>query len=244
MSSAREQLLDARGDDALQGSSGAAEVLDVLARGQALVQAARIRQHAEPRAYACRVRRSIEAVDEHAPAVRPHQRVEHAQRRGLARAVRTEQAGDLAVAAAKLTPFTACSGTPRIVKDLCRSCTSIIGGLAAGFDASWLPAVGTRERRRLDQALETARIERARIRRVDELRDQPRHATRHHHVVSLAARDQVPAVRQGRAGPARRSAAASPGRAPPRAEEPVDRSRSAHENPRASARAARPRMRP
>ena len=40
----------------------------------------------------------VDAVDEHAPALRAHQRVEHAQRGGLAGAVGAEQAGDLAVA--------------------------------------------------------------------------------------------------------------------------------------------------
>ena len=44
------------------------------------------------------IHRHVLAVDEHAPAFRPHQRVEHAQRGGLAGAVGAEQAGDLAVA--------------------------------------------------------------------------------------------------------------------------------------------------
>jgi hypothetical protein len=55
-----------------------------------------------------------------------HQRVEHAQRGGLAGAVGAEQAGDLAVAGGKLTPCTAFTGPVLLAKVLCRSLTSIM----------------------------------------------------------------------------------------------------------------------
>jgi hypothetical protein len=74
-----------------------AEVGDVLACGQALVDAARVGQHAERTAHRGRVACSIDAVDQHLAGVGFHQRVEHAQGRGLAGAVGAEQSGDLAV---------------------------------------------------------------------------------------------------------------------------------------------------
>src|SRR6185437_10191442 len=80
--------------DALQ----AREILDVLACGEPLVQAARIRQHAELAAHRQRIDRGVDAVHQHLAAIGFHQRIEHAQRGGLAGAVGAEQAGDLAVA--------------------------------------------------------------------------------------------------------------------------------------------------
>ena len=82
---------------------------DVLARGQALVDAARVGQHAERAARALPASR---AASMPSTSTRPlsglHQRVEHAQRGGLAGAVGAEQAGDLAVArASKPTSSTA-----------------------------------------------------------------------------------------------------------------------------------------
>jgi hypothetical protein len=74
-----------------------AEVGDVLARGQALVHAARVGQHAQAAAHGFGVLAHIDAIDQHAALVRLHQGVEHAHGGGLAGAVGAEQAGDLAV---------------------------------------------------------------------------------------------------------------------------------------------------
>ena len=79
--------------DALQ----LAEIVDVLAGGEARIEARLIGQHAEPQPRALRIGHRIDIVHDDLPFVRPHQRVEHAQRRGLAGAVRAEQARDLAV---------------------------------------------------------------------------------------------------------------------------------------------------
>ncbi len=78
-----------------------AEVGDVFARAHALVQAARIRQRAEPAAHGDRVGGGVDAVDEHLAAIGLHQCVQTAQRRRLAGAVGSEQAGDFAVARAE-----------------------------------------------------------------------------------------------------------------------------------------------
>ena len=74
-----------------------AVVDDVLARGQARVEAARVGQHAHARQHVARSRDDVDAVDAHRPGVGRDQRGEHAQRRRLAGAVRAEQAGDAAV---------------------------------------------------------------------------------------------------------------------------------------------------
>ena len=98
MPSAATRRVDPRRDARLGDAVQAPEILDVLARREPLVEAAGVRQHAEPAAHVARLRGRIDAVDQHAAGVRLHERVEHAQRRGLAGAVRAEQAGDLAVA--------------------------------------------------------------------------------------------------------------------------------------------------
>src|SRR5690606_34615162 len=79
----------------------AREIVDVLARAEPFVEAARVRQHPEAAAYRGGITGGVDAVDAHGAAVGPHQRVEHAQRGGLAGTVGTEQAGDLAVARAE-----------------------------------------------------------------------------------------------------------------------------------------------
>ena len=58
MSSAAASSADALGDHALVETVQTAEVRDVLARAQALVDAARIRQHAEARAHGGRFART------------------------------------------------------------------------------------------------------------------------------------------------------------------------------------------
>ena len=87
-------LVHQAGFDAVQ----AREIVDVLARAQALVQAARIRQDAEASAHRDRIDRRIDAVHQHLPGVGFHQGVQHPQGGGLAGAVGAEQPGDLAVA--------------------------------------------------------------------------------------------------------------------------------------------------
>ena len=99
----RRARLAARRRTALQ----LAVVLDVLARRQPRIQARHVRQHAEPRLRPLRLGHGIHVVDRDRARVRPHQRVEHPQRRRLAGAVRPEQARDRAVSAVKLTPSTA-----------------------------------------------------------------------------------------------------------------------------------------
>src|SRR6185312_1187930 len=79
----------------------AREVDDVLARGQALVQAARVGQHAQAPAYRDRIGRRVDAIDQHLTGIGLHQRVQTTQRRRFAGAVRAEQAGDFAVAREK-----------------------------------------------------------------------------------------------------------------------------------------------
>src|SRR5690606_34301321 len=79
--------------------------------------------------------------------------------------------------AVKPTPRTACTGPVRALKVLCRSWTWIMSGL---------PAVGAGERRGGLQAREAVGIQRRRIRGLDELRQQLRHATGTEHAVSLA----------------------------------------------------------
>ncbi len=73
------------------------KIFDVLARGQPLVEAARIGQHTQAPPRFQRLARGIQAIDQHAATIRPHQRVQHAQRGGLARAVGAEQTGDATV---------------------------------------------------------------------------------------------------------------------------------------------------
>lgn len=81
-----------------------AEVGDVLACGQALVDAACVRQHPECAAHRHRVAGGIHAIDRDAALVGRHQRVEHAQGGGLAGAIGAEQPGDLAVGSAEADP--------------------------------------------------------------------------------------------------------------------------------------------
>ncbi|KAG1255890.1 hypothetical protein G6F68_010044 [Rhizopus microsporus] len=84
--------------DALRGQAvQLAEVGDVLARGQALVDAARIGQHAKMAPHFHRVAGGVDAVDADAALVGCHQRVQHAHGGGLAGAIGAEQAGDLAI---------------------------------------------------------------------------------------------------------------------------------------------------
>src|SRR5690606_38060601 len=75
----------------------AAKIAHVLARGEAGIEAARVGQHAESRLGDAALRGDVDAVDQRAPAVGPEQAAENAQGRSLARAVRTDQPGDLAV---------------------------------------------------------------------------------------------------------------------------------------------------
>jgi len=92
------------------------EVRDVLARGHALVEPACVGQHAEPMAHGFRIARGVDAVDTHIARIRLHERIEHAQRRRLARAVRPEQARDLAVARDEADAFDRLHRAERLVE--------------------------------------------------------------------------------------------------------------------------------
>ena len=95
------QHLDAFADHLRGQAVQFAEVGDVLACGQALVDATRIGQHAEVAAHFHRVARSVDAIDGDAALVGGHQRVEHAHGGGLAGAVGAKQAGDAAILGAE-----------------------------------------------------------------------------------------------------------------------------------------------
>ena len=98
---ASPSVVDQRVDARLERGAGQtvqrAVVADVLARGEARIQAARIGQHADALAHRVAVAQDVEAADAGACRRRASQRREHAQQRRLAGAVRAEQAGDLAV---------------------------------------------------------------------------------------------------------------------------------------------------
>jgi hypothetical protein len=70
---------------------------DVLACGQSVVQAARIRHHAQGALDLQRFAFRIDAIDAHVAGIGLEQGIEHAQGGGLASAIGAEQAGDLAV---------------------------------------------------------------------------------------------------------------------------------------------------
>ena len=74
-----------------------AEVANVLARGETRVDGAGVGEHAEPGARGADIGARGGTVDHNVTAVGRDERVEHAQRRGLAGAVGTEQTGDGAV---------------------------------------------------------------------------------------------------------------------------------------------------
>src|SRR6185312_8289105 len=74
-----------------------AEILDVLARRKVLINAGRVRQHADSTARFERRLNDADAVDARVAGIRAEYGVEHAQRRRLACAVRPEQPGDAPV---------------------------------------------------------------------------------------------------------------------------------------------------
>ena len=75
----------------------ATKVLDVLDSSQAWVQAEGVRKHADAPADLLGLRDGVQPVDGHGSTVGTYESVEHADGRGLARAVRPEEAGDFAV---------------------------------------------------------------------------------------------------------------------------------------------------
>jgi hypothetical protein len=91
----------ARASRSARQSVQLAEVRDVLARGEMVVDAGAVRQHADRAAGRERIAGDADAVDERVARVGAQDRVQHAQRRRLARAVGPQQAGDLAVAGAE-----------------------------------------------------------------------------------------------------------------------------------------------
>jgi hypothetical protein len=72
---------------------------------EALVHAARIRQHPQSAPHCFGILGDVDAIHAHAAAVGCHQRVEHAQGGGFAGAVGAQQAGDLAVFRGKADPI-------------------------------------------------------------------------------------------------------------------------------------------
>ena len=87
-----DELVDPRFERAGGQALQCAVVADVLPRGEARVEAARIRQDADAAANGIALVDDVVAVDARAAAVRDHQRREHAQERRLAGAVRSEEA--------------------------------------------------------------------------------------------------------------------------------------------------------
>ena len=75
----------------------ATKVLDVLDSGQAWVQAEGVRKNADAPADLLGLRDGVQPVDGHGSTVGAYESVEHADGRGLARAVGPEEAGDFAV---------------------------------------------------------------------------------------------------------------------------------------------------
>ncbi|KAG1205018.1 hypothetical protein G6F35_011920 [Rhizopus arrhizus] len=156
--------------DALRGQAvQLAEVGDVLARGQALVDAARIGQHAKMAPHFHRVAGGVDAVDADAALVGCHQRVQHAHGGGLAGAIGAEQAGDLAI-----------GGTETDVGHRLDAAGAGVEGL--------VQVVGD------DHG--AAGIERLGIGGVDELAKQPRHAAGVERAMALPAGDQRTAIGQ------------------------------------------------
>ena len=91
-----DELVDPRLERVLGQALQRAVVADVLARGEARIEAARVRQHADAAAHGVALADDVVAVDARAAAVRNHQRREHPQERRLAGAVRSEEPGDRA----------------------------------------------------------------------------------------------------------------------------------------------------
>ena len=122
-----------------------AVVVDVLARRQSRIEARDVGQHAQPRLRPLRIAPRHRRRPPRSARVRPHQRVEHPQRRRLAGAVRSEQAGDGAIAATKLTSSTAVTA-PNCLRDSSTridwdGSTSIIAQASdARVEGSGLPA--------------------------------------------------------------------------------------------------------
>src|SRR4249919_297619 len=106
--------------------------------------------------------------------------------------------------AVKLTPCTALTSPVLLWKDLCRSMASIMRAVSrrvgsrseASRMRSWFPPVESSEGLRVRHLVQAGSIELHRIRAVDELREQARHATGRQHVVALAAHDQMATVGQ------------------------------------------------
>jgi hypothetical protein len=108
-SSARMSSVSARPRRALRGvacqSVQGGVVDDVLARAQARVQPARIAQDPEPAQRRARRAQRVDAVDRDAAGVGRDQPRDHPQRGGLARTIRTQQAGDAAVGRDEADPL-------------------------------------------------------------------------------------------------------------------------------------------
>src|SRR5882672_7725 len=85
--------VDRRRVEALQP----AEILDVLSSREVGIHTTRVRQHAEPAAYAERVAAQVEIVDTPAAIVRLQQGAQNPERGRFARAIGAQQSGDTSV---------------------------------------------------------------------------------------------------------------------------------------------------
>ena len=89
-----DELVDPRVERTSGETVQRAVIPDVLPGGEARVESARVRQHADGAPNGVAVADDIVRVDAGAAAVRDHERREHPQERGLARAIRSQEAGD------------------------------------------------------------------------------------------------------------------------------------------------------
>src|SRR5262249_27189819 len=92
-----EQLINATLESWARESVQRAEIADVLPRGQARIQTACVRQHADASTHGVTLRDDVEPVHARATAIRHDQRGEDAQQGRLAGPIRSQETGDLAV---------------------------------------------------------------------------------------------------------------------------------------------------
>ena len=174
-----------------------AEVRDVLARAQALVDAARVGQHAEDVERACRRRLCASCRRQDASAVGLHQRVEHASvvvlpaPFGPSRPVISPSAAREADAV---------DGVHAVRRGSRRTCAGPEPRSSPhpGPEAITAPTRTRRQTAASPSGAPDSRTSSDARPRCDELADQPRHATRRHHVVTLTARDEMASGAQRR----------------------------------------------
>src|SRR5438105_9702860 len=100
----RQQSFDPRVESGATKAVQAPVIAYVLACGEPRVETARVREHADAATHRVTVAYYVKPIDGRAAGVGRNQGGQHAQQSRLAGAVRTEQAGDLAVFGAKRGP--------------------------------------------------------------------------------------------------------------------------------------------